>query len=681
MSDDSASAAFLVAAAPAPAAATDIRSKSRTGSGFGSGHLPDPDAIALDIQNPILESTVFNSINQLASPPPQSHQFPPQTVCAICDSPLPLPLDLQTVEIRTLKPRFLRELKRQFPLRPLPLNYRVCTKDLALLLQNRIETLLEQDQKELARLQNEAMRNLGEYEMKEQNWQKQFEHGWTFGEKAADLVARFGGSWRFIGCLLAFLFAWAFLNIIMNQSFSTVTPWDPYPFILLNLFLSMIAALQAPVIMMSQNRQAQLDRIQNDYVSTIILRSEHQVRHLNAKMDHLLNEQWRRLLEIQQTQMDLLQMLHLRQASHDLNFGPAGESQGLDQGMQQRQQSDLDIALFTNPNTTPLNPFGVIRGESFSSMERHHMTMLPSAAISRNGQHWSVETQPDSHVRMLLAEYFSLSHEESPALEEMLFAHWHTDGDNFTGFVSDIKVELKNSLPVVRRVVYDLTFNDPSATLDDVFAGEGTVELRNDMDVDCMDLNASKREDKVSDFWKLRLVKLNLTYSPPHQVAVLSLAEGQICERMRVDFFPDNNVNHAKVFMRRVDLALLSTGADALSYMKEVVGSRPLGKSWTPVAYALWPENSVPGSNLVSDAAPGHGGHGLATVGAGASALVGTGGHGGGEDIIVAGGGEDGEMLMEAGVVTVDFTERLLGPAVYVFLCDETRVAFQGFIV
>ncbi|ORY30509.1 DUF1003-domain-containing protein [Rhizoclosmatium globosum] len=698
MDSNSSTSGFLLAGDRAESTALDVKSS--------------PELMASDDIDILKHSTVFGaSINvspNTGSPSKKTAATLPQTTCPICDQLLPQPVDSLTVEIGTLKPRFLRELKKMHPLKQLPPSHRVCTKDLAILMQNRIETLLEQDQKELSRLQNDAMKNLGEYEQQEQHWQKQFEQGWTFGEKCADNVARFGGSWKFIGVLVAFLCFWAFTNVLLGQPWSTATPWDPYPFILLNLFLSMIAALQAPVIMMSQNRQSQIDRIQGDFVSTIILRSEHQVRHVNAKLDHLLSEQWRRLLEIQQTQTDLLQMLQYRHSTH-IHHEDAAKVMS-NTGFQATSQTDIDASLFTDPRSTPGNPFGVIRGESFSSIPGT-MSLLPGSAMSRPAEtHWSVETHPDDHVRMLLAVYFGLDHSHSPSLEDLLFAHWHTDGDNFLGIVNGVKVEVRQASSVVRRVVYDLTFNDPSASLDDVLAGEGTVELRNDMDVKCMEqvgrylrieihhkgqaptvygngdlppryksTFVNKREDKITDFWKARLTKINFTYSPPHQVAVLTLAEGQFCERMRVDFFPENNVNHAKVYMRRFEPSTLKNlegsgqGVDeSVSYLKEVVGPRPLSSKWLPVAHALWPENAVPGSNLVPDA------HGPAS---GGGAVAGTGGYGSGDDVIVSGGGEGGEMLMESGLVTVEFKEKLVGPGVYVFLCDETRVAFRGVIV
>ena len=124
----------------------------------------------------------------------------------------------------------------------------------------------------------------------------------TFGQKLADKVAEFGGSWGFIIFFMTFLVIWILLNVfwLSNHGF------DPYPFILLNLILSCIAAIQAPVIMMSQNRQEAKDRLrsQNDY--KINLKAELEIQHLNEKLDHLLMHQWNRLAQIQEIQLDLL---------------------------------------------------------------------------------------------------------------------------------------------------------------------------------------------------------------------------------------------------------------------------------------------------------------------------------------------------------------------------------------
>lgn len=125
----------------------------------------------------------------------------------------------------------------------------------------------------------------------------------TFGQKIADKVASFGGSWTFIISFLSFLLIWIAANvfILANKGF------DPYPFILLNLLLSCVAALQAPVIMMSQNRteERDRDRAKKDYM--INLKSELEIRMLHEKIDHLLLHQEQSMVEIQKVQMDMMQ--------------------------------------------------------------------------------------------------------------------------------------------------------------------------------------------------------------------------------------------------------------------------------------------------------------------------------------------------------------------------------------
>lgn len=125
---------------------------------------------------------------------------------------------------------------------------------------------------------------------------------YTVGQRVADKVATFGGSWTFIISFLVFLLGWIALNVfwLANKGF------DPYPFILLNLILSCLAALQAPVIMMSQNRQEEKDRerAKNDYL--INLKSELEIRLLHEKLDHLILHQEQSLIEIQRVQIDMM---------------------------------------------------------------------------------------------------------------------------------------------------------------------------------------------------------------------------------------------------------------------------------------------------------------------------------------------------------------------------------------
>jgi len=128
----------------------------------------------------------------------------------------------------------------------------------------------------------------------EENLDSQFERPPTFGEKVSDKTAKFGGSWKFIISFGCFILGWCILNALLADR-----GWDPYPFILLNLCLSMLAAVQAPLIMMAQNRQDEKDRARSEYDYKVNMQAELQVRHLNAKIDHLITNQCRKMLEMQ----------------------------------------------------------------------------------------------------------------------------------------------------------------------------------------------------------------------------------------------------------------------------------------------------------------------------------------------------------------------------------------------
>ena len=130
----------------------------------------------------------------------------------------------------------------------------------------------------------------------------------TRGQKISDKVARFGGSWAFIISFFIVLVIW----IIYNVNAAGKAQFDPYPFILMNLILSCIAALQAPIIMMSQNRQEEKDRQQNENDYLINLKAELEVRGLHQKFDLLLEEQIRTLFESQAKQLEILKEIQLK---------------------------------------------------------------------------------------------------------------------------------------------------------------------------------------------------------------------------------------------------------------------------------------------------------------------------------------------------------------------------------
>jgi uncharacterized membrane protein len=127
----------------------------------------------------------------------------------------------------------------------------------------------------------------------------------TLAQKLADQVAEFGGSWAFILVFFAILMIWIFFNVFALNNFA----FDPYPFILLNLVLSCVAALQAPIIMMSQNRKEEKDRrrARSDYL--VNLKAEIEVRNLHSKLDLLITEQMKSLFEVQRAQLELLEEL------------------------------------------------------------------------------------------------------------------------------------------------------------------------------------------------------------------------------------------------------------------------------------------------------------------------------------------------------------------------------------
>lgn len=166
-----------------------------------------------------------------------------------------------------------------------------------------VQQVLAEEKRELAELDAEIARALKKEKALAKNINLEFESRLTFGQRVADKVADFGGSWPFIGLFGLFLVLWIGINTVLLL----VRPFDPYPFILLNLILSCLAAIQAPVIMMSQNRQEAKDRLRSEHDYEVNLKAELEVRELNWKIDRLLTRHWQRLLEIQRVQTELLE--------------------------------------------------------------------------------------------------------------------------------------------------------------------------------------------------------------------------------------------------------------------------------------------------------------------------------------------------------------------------------------
>jgi len=168
-----------------------------------------------------------------------------------------------------------------------------------------VADLLERERGEVTELERQVVESLAREQTVSRDVEKSWERKRTFGEKIADYVADFGGSWGFILSFFFILVAWMMFNILMSGD----KIFDPYPFILLNLVLSCLAAVQAPIIMMSQKRQEMKDRMRSENDFQVNLKAELEVRHLHEKMDHLLHRQWERLAEIQQIQLEIMQDL------------------------------------------------------------------------------------------------------------------------------------------------------------------------------------------------------------------------------------------------------------------------------------------------------------------------------------------------------------------------------------
>jgi uncharacterized membrane protein len=181
----------------------------------------------------------------------------------------------------------------------------ICLDDLGEFRKDYVKEVLQEEIGELSALDQEVIESLQQHEILSSDISKQFERKLTFGERLSDHIAEFGGSWKFLISFGAVLLIWIAINgvILATQAF------DPYPFILLNLILSCLAAVQAPIIMMSQNRAEARDRLraENDY--KVNLKAELEIRHLHEKIDHLLRRQYNRLFEIQQIQIELLEEL------------------------------------------------------------------------------------------------------------------------------------------------------------------------------------------------------------------------------------------------------------------------------------------------------------------------------------------------------------------------------------
>src|SRR5216117_1804580 len=219
-------------------------------------------------------------------------------ICQICKKPKS-PHNGMIAEL--IRPSLLEFIKKRLP--DLDSKGFICFDDLGRFRRDYVKEVLEDEIGELSALDNEVVESLQQHEILSSDISKQFEKKLTFGERLSDTIAAFGGSWTFIIVFSLILLVWIGVNsfILANRAF------DPYPYILMNLVLSALAALQAPVIMMSQNRSEARDRLRGENDYKINLKAELEIRHLHEKIDHLLRRQYNRLFEIHEIQVELLE--------------------------------------------------------------------------------------------------------------------------------------------------------------------------------------------------------------------------------------------------------------------------------------------------------------------------------------------------------------------------------------
>ena len=207
------------------------------------------------------------------------------------------------VRIDDLRPSLADRIRSDHP--DLPRGARVSREELGRYRMRYMEELLQQEHGEFSELDRQVVESIAKQDTISENSEEEFEERRTFPDRVSDNMAAFGGSWWFLISFATVLLVWIGINLFegLNSAF------DPYPFILLNLLLSCIAAIQAPVIMMSQKRQEVKDRLRSFNEYRVNLKAELEVRHLHEKLDYLISRQWTRLAEMQQMQLDAMNEL------------------------------------------------------------------------------------------------------------------------------------------------------------------------------------------------------------------------------------------------------------------------------------------------------------------------------------------------------------------------------------
>src|SRR5215468_635775 len=223
---------------------------------------------------------------------------PVRHTCSVCGREVP---QRESVRLDVVRPAIIERIRQEKP--DLLADGFICRSDLDRFRSTYVSQLLTRERGELTRLEQEVVKSLADHETLAENIEAEYAEQRTLGERLSDRLASFGGSWTFIILFGAVLLAWMGFNIVVVGT----SQFDPYPFILLNLVLSCLAAIQAPIIMMSQKRQEAKDRLRSENDYRVNLKAELEIRHLHEKIDHLLQRQYNRLFEIQEIQIELLE--------------------------------------------------------------------------------------------------------------------------------------------------------------------------------------------------------------------------------------------------------------------------------------------------------------------------------------------------------------------------------------
>jgi uncharacterized membrane protein len=185
---------------------------------------------------------------------------------------------------------------------------RICKADLQIYRSRYVSSMIEEESGTAKELASTVLKSISENELIATNINAEAQEVMSVGDVISDKVATFGGSWKFIITFFVILTGW----IVINCVTLLMQPFDPYPFILMNLILSCIAAIQAPIIMMSQNRQEKKDRLRSESDYKVNLKSEIEIRTLHEKGDHLLLDQWAKMMKIQEIQIEILEEIRAK---------------------------------------------------------------------------------------------------------------------------------------------------------------------------------------------------------------------------------------------------------------------------------------------------------------------------------------------------------------------------------